>query len=198
MWYYNYTLTEEELMHHGVKGMKWGVIRTPAQLGHKPPKSKRLSAKASKTRAKAKVAKAKAAKAKSKYMSRANKTDWTEIHAGLTRNAARKYEKTQRRANRLDRKAKRLDERSKKAKISEQNSAQKQKSQVEKREQKMLVNEYRKTARAYGLKPKDKILNGSSEQIRKEIERLDLRGFDMVDKYNAKNGIYYDKRIGRY
>lgn len=25
-----------ELYHHGVKGMKWGVRRTPAQLGHKP------------------------------------------------------------------------------------------------------------------------------------------------------------------
>lgn len=23
-------------MHYGVKGMKWGVRRTPAQLGHKP------------------------------------------------------------------------------------------------------------------------------------------------------------------
>lgn len=26
----------EELMHYGVLGMKWGVIRTPEQLGHKP------------------------------------------------------------------------------------------------------------------------------------------------------------------
>ena len=33
MWEYNY-YTDNELYHHGVKGMKWGVRRTPAQLGH--------------------------------------------------------------------------------------------------------------------------------------------------------------------
>lgn len=26
---------EQELYHHGIKGMKWGIRRTPAQLGHK-------------------------------------------------------------------------------------------------------------------------------------------------------------------
>ena len=26
----------EEIRHHGVKGMKWGVRHTPEQLGHKP------------------------------------------------------------------------------------------------------------------------------------------------------------------
>ena len=33
MWEYNY-YDGNELYHHGVKGMKWGVRRTPAQLGH--------------------------------------------------------------------------------------------------------------------------------------------------------------------
>ena len=33
MWEYNY-YTDNELYHHGVKGMKWGVRRTPSQLGH--------------------------------------------------------------------------------------------------------------------------------------------------------------------
>lgn len=37
---------ENELYHHGVKGMKWGIRRTPAQLGHKTS-SKKSSKKSS-------------------------------------------------------------------------------------------------------------------------------------------------------
>jgi hypothetical protein len=30
----DHSAAEEFLTHHGIKGQKWGVIRTPQQLGH--------------------------------------------------------------------------------------------------------------------------------------------------------------------
>lgn len=45
MKYYAVTEDPNELMHFGIKGMKWGVIRTPEQLGHhKAPKKPRSPA----------------------------------------------------------------------------------------------------------------------------------------------------------
>ena len=41
--------SNNELRHHGVKGMKWGVRRTPAQLGH-PTATKKRKTKADKSR----------------------------------------------------------------------------------------------------------------------------------------------------
>lgn len=41
--------SNNELQHHGVKGMKWGVRRTPAQLGH-PTATKKRKTKADKSR----------------------------------------------------------------------------------------------------------------------------------------------------
>lgn len=35
---------EDELEHHGVKGQRWGVIRSPEQLGHKPKAKRKKSA----------------------------------------------------------------------------------------------------------------------------------------------------------
>lgn len=46
------------LMHHGVKGMKWGVRRTPAQLGYKPSVGSRVKTKLNDPEFKRKAAKA--------------------------------------------------------------------------------------------------------------------------------------------
>lgn len=42
---------ETFLAHHGVKGMKWGVRRTPEQLGHKPSTRKRKTTSTTKSTA---------------------------------------------------------------------------------------------------------------------------------------------------
>lgn len=39
-------MTEYELYHHGVKGQKWGVRRTAAQLGHRVAKATKTAGKA--------------------------------------------------------------------------------------------------------------------------------------------------------
>lgn len=51
-----YLLTEEELEHFGIKGMKWGVRRTPEQLGHKREKTPEQLAKSAKRKAAVKKA----------------------------------------------------------------------------------------------------------------------------------------------
>lgn len=56
---YIYDPNTGELYHHGIKGMKWGIRRTPAQLGHviKRRKAKKAAnkAEAEKKKAEAKV-----------------------------------------------------------------------------------------------------------------------------------------------
>lgn len=34
----------DEMYHHGIKGMKWGVRRTPEQLGYRKEQKKKLRA----------------------------------------------------------------------------------------------------------------------------------------------------------
>ena len=46
-------MTEYELYHHGVKGQKWGIRRTAAQLGHRIAKAGKAISKAGKATGKA-------------------------------------------------------------------------------------------------------------------------------------------------
>lgn len=48
-------MTDYELYHHGVKGQKWGIIRTAAQLGHRVANAVGKGAKTAKNAAIAKA-----------------------------------------------------------------------------------------------------------------------------------------------
>lgn len=53
MKYYAVTDDPNELMHFGIKGMKWGVIRSPEQLGHYKSTAKRVASKNAKPKSQA-------------------------------------------------------------------------------------------------------------------------------------------------
>lgn len=63
MWQYNYS--DDYLAHYGVKGMKWGVRRTAAQLGNRI-RGKRAQAKRKQSLAKARATREKNRKAAAK------------------------------------------------------------------------------------------------------------------------------------
>lgn len=68
-----------ELEHHGIKGMKWGVRRTPAQLGHQPDKKKKKTSILSNLKKKRQQAKKlKAKKAEKKKKEKAEKEEESE------------------------------------------------------------------------------------------------------------------------
>ncbi len=66
----DYIYKDGELYHHGVKGMKWGVRRTPEQLGHKPRGNRKKKLKGSPSA----IEKAKKAIARYKQESAAKKS----------------------------------------------------------------------------------------------------------------------------
>lgn len=68
---------EEYLEHHGIKGMHWGIRRTPEQLGHKVSKAREKFEKYGKKASTA--AEAGNAKAFDKYKKKAEKTYKTEL-----------------------------------------------------------------------------------------------------------------------
>lgn len=65
-------MDRNELYHHGIKGMKWGVRRTPAQLGRKPTSKRKSSSSFDKLKAKHKAKKVAKAKAEAEAKKRAD------------------------------------------------------------------------------------------------------------------------------
>lgn len=77
-------LAEQILEHHGVKGQKWGVRRTPAQLGHATGKKRKSASATVRKNAKARVAVKKASKKKSTKPSAKSMTD-EELRQAINR-----------------------------------------------------------------------------------------------------------------
>lgn len=75
MTYYAVTNDPNELMHFGIKGMKWGVVRTPEQLGHHEPPKK----------ARTKTAKPKANKPRSPAYQKASAKLGRAMRAGIAK-----------------------------------------------------------------------------------------------------------------
>ena len=97
MKYYAVTDDPNELMHFGIKGMKWGVLRTPEQLGHFKSTAKRVASKSVKPKSPAYIsASSKLRKIMKSGIEKA-KADWNEYNSPQNK-AIREYNRNERRA----------------------------------------------------------------------------------------------------
>lgn len=109
-------MSENEFMHYGVLGMKWGVRRTPEQLGHKIEKLQSKNEKLAKktTRANHKSAKWHKKAANSRHSRRFYKAQMGLMNATATKRQlerGRKSAKIIEKGNKADRAKKFISER---------------------------------------------------------------------------------------
>ena len=149
-------MSDYVLYHHGVKGMKWGIRRTPAQLGHKVENLKKKNQKLASKLDPNKVAKAQTYQAKAAALK--SKASKNTIKAGKYSNRTDKYQKYS------DRKGKKGDV-EKSERYSELASNNSKKS-----------SKYAKKASKYAkkqkfLETKADVIIQQQDSIKKKIER---------------------------
>lgn len=81
MKYYAVTDDPNELMHFGIKGMKWGVIRSPEQLGHYKSTAKRVASKNAKPKSQAYISASSKLRKMMKSGIEKAKANWNEYNS---------------------------------------------------------------------------------------------------------------------
>lgn len=156
---------DNSIYHYGVKGMKWGVRRTPAQLGHKVPK-RSFSDTARTVAAKAKVGMSKAGNIAKSGMqaAKAKQADKPKAVKNMT------MEELQQRINRLNM------ERNYRNLLAEQKSAQT--SAAQKFVSKQFGNLASKVA--------DKAITKAVNKMFEEKDKTSILDMTKLDKYTDK------------
>lgn len=193
-------ISENELYHHGIKGMKWGVRRTPEQLGHKKRvrfRDRRRwneSDEEYKERMKQKAQERKA-KAESKARIKQRKLEIREEEA-TQRYLLRSQERLRKQEAWSKERLKKLSDKRTKSNLEKDEKAQSTRSlsddelraAIQRMQLEKQYKDLAKTPDSPAVKSAKKIIGGAAEQIaRAYITKYAIKGIDyLIQKKTGK------------